>query len=330
MIEKVIEIRTSPSMGFTMVAQGVRWDTIHPENIPIHPALTAAHPPLTVDRLSALLERFRIQAHLFHTGPLCGVSRFDEPHRGFLHVMREGSMTVTHQARGLPRRLEINEPSLLFYPRPAIHTFHNPPAEGSQFSCATLEFAGGARNPLARALPPLIVLPLADVPGLAPALALLFAETERVRCGQRLLADRLFEVVVIQLLRWMLDHPREVGVQPGLITGLSDPRLARVLVALHEAPGDNWNLERMAACAGMSRSAFAAAFRDIVGQPPADYLTDWRISLAQARLRDGAQLKLLADELGYANPSALSRVFLARVGQSPRDWLRAEKMAAAN
>jgi len=289
--------------------------------------MSAQPSPPPLDRLSALLERFRIQAHLFHTGPLCGISRFDETERGFLHVMREGAMSITHQTKGLPRRLEIDEPSLLFYPRPAVHTFHNPPAEGSQFSCATLEFAGGARNPLARALPPLIVLPLAEVPGLSPALALLFDETERVRCGQRLLADRLFEVVLIQLLRWMLDHPQRVGVQPGLITGLSDPRLARALVAMHEAPGDSWNLEKMAACAGMSRSAFATAFRDIVGQTPADYLTDWRISLAQAMLRQGTPLKLMADELGYANPSALSRVFLARVGQSPRDWLRAASTA---
>ncbi|MEN7529477.1 MULTISPECIES: AraC family transcriptional regulator [unclassified Cupriavidus] len=281
-----------------------------------------------IDRLSALLERFRIHAHLFHSGPLCGISRFNEPARGFLHVMRDGEMTVTHRTKGLPRELSIREPSLLFYPRPAIHTFHNPPAEGSQFACATLEFAGGVRNPLARALPPLIVLPLAQVEGLGPALSLLFAETERVRCGQRLLADRLFEVVLIQLLRWMLDHPDAAGVQPGLITGLSDARLARALVAMHEAPGESWNLEQMAACAGMSRSAFAEAFRNVVGQTPADYLTDWRVSLAQSRLREGAPLKLLADELGYANPSALSRVFLARVGQSPRDWLRTEQMAA--
>lgn len=218
----------------------------------------------------------------------------------------------------------IEEPSLLFYPRHAVHTFHNPPVEGSQFTCATLDFDGGAMNPLARALPPLIVLPLAQVDGLDPALALLFAETERVRCGQRLLADRLFEVVLIQLLRWLLDHPEQAGIQPGLITGLSDARLARALVAVHEAPGEAWSVESMAGCAGMSRSAFAATFREVVGQTPADYLADWRISLAQARLRDGVPLKLMADELGYANPSALSRAFLAKVGQSPRDWLRTQ------
>jgi len=276
------------------------------------------------DRLSALLERFRVRAHLFHTGPLCGVTRFDEAGRGFLHVLRQGRTEVTHASRGLPPRLVIEEPSLLFYPRYAVHTFHNPPVEGSQFTCATLDFEGGAMNPLARALPPLIVLPLVSVAGLDPALTLLFAETERVRCGQRLLADRLFEVVLIQLLRWLLDHPARAGIRPGLITGMSDPRLARALVAVHEAPGDAWNVASMARCAGMSRSAFAAAFRDVVGQTPADYVADWRISLAQARLRDGVPLKFMADELGYANPSALSRAFLARVGRSPRDWLRTQ------
>lgn len=274
------------------------------------------------DRLSALLERFRVRAQLFHAGPLCGLTRFDVKGRGFLHVLREGGMEVTHTAHGLPRRLRVDEPTLLFYPRQAVHRFHNPPVDGSQFTCATLEFAGGDMNPVARALPPLIVLPLARVPGLSPALHLLFAETEHVRCGQRLLADRLFEVVLIQLLRWLLDHPELAGVQPGLITGLSDARLARALIAIHEGPGEPWTLARMAEYAGMSRSAFAAAFRAVVGQTPADYLADWRVSLAQARLREGVPVKRLAHELGYANPSALSRAFQVRVGVSPRDWLR--------
>lgn len=109
--------------------------------------------------------------------------------------------------------------------------------------------------------------------------------------------------------------------------GLSDPRLARALVALHEAPGEPWDLPRMAARAGMSRSAFAASFRRTVGQPPADYLTDWRLTLAQAQaqLRLGRPVKSVALELGYANASALSRAFTARMGQSPRQWLEREE-----
>lgn len=77
----------------------------------------------------------------------------------------------------------------------------------------------------------------------------------------------------------------------------------------------------MAARAGMSRSAFAAAFKAAVGQPPADYLADWRLSLAQTELRRGRQVKQIADELGYASAPALSRLFSQRLGCSPRQWL---------
>jgi AraC-like DNA-binding protein len=289
-------------------------------------ATSVSAPEPSLDRLSALLERFRVRAHWLHAGPLCGVTHFDAAQgRGFVHVLRRGAMTLEHPARsGAPRRLQVDEPTLLFYPRPLAHTFHNPPAEGSDFVCATLAFEGGASHPLARALPPLVALPLREAPGLEHTLALLFAETEQLRCGHRLLADRLFEVLLIQLLRWLLDHAAACGLPPGLITGLGDPRLARALVALHEQPGQDWTLERMAAQAGMSRSAFAAAFRTAVGQTPADYLADWRLALAQAALRAGRPVKQLAPELGYANPSALSRLFRQRVGCSVRDWLASE------
>ncbi len=277
-----------------------------------------------IDRLSALLERFRVRAHLFHAGPLCGVTHFDaQPGRGFLHVLRRGEMALTHHARsGVPRRIRLREPSVLFYPRPLAHDFHNAPAEGSDFVCAALDFDGAPAHPLLQALPPLVVLPLAQVNGLEHSLALLFAEADRVRCGARLLADRLFEVVLIQLLRWLLDHPDAAGVPAGLITGLAEPRLARTLSALHEQPGRPWSLERMAQTAGMSRSAFAAHFKAALGCTPADYLAHWRLALAQAQLRQGRPIKAIADELGYANASALSRLFTHKLGVSPRHWLQ--------
>jgi len=284
----------------------------------------------TIDRLSGLLERFRVRAQLSFSGMLCGAQTFDAvAEQGYLHVLRRGSLVVTHAPRsGLPRRLQLSEPSLLFYPRPATHHFHNPPVEGSDFTCAAIDFAGGGCNPLARALPALIVLPLTRVEGLDGALTLLFAETDRVRCGQRLLADRLFEVVLIQLLRWLLDHPDEGGVNAGLITGLSEPRLARALVAMHDAPGKAWSLERLATTAGMSRTSFATTFKRVVGQTPADYLADWRVALAQTRLHQGVPVKLLAEELGYANASTFSRAFTARTCLSPRDWLKSQSPAA--
>ncbi|ADD41976.1 AraC family transcriptional regulator [Stackebrandtia nassauensis] len=275
-----------------------------------------------VDRLTPLLERFRVRTRLFHTGPLCGVTTFAaRPGRGFLHVLRHGEMDVTYQGTGgRLERTRIDRPSLLFYPRPLEHAFHNAPTADSDFACATLDFDGGQTHPLVRTLPPVIVLPLHVVDSLGPALDLLFAEIDNVRCGNPVLADRLFEVVLIQLFRWILDHTTELALPAGLLRGLSDDRLARTLVAIHESPGRPWTLTTMAREANLSRSTFAARFKATVGQPPADYLTAWRLTVAQDRLRHGATVSATAAELGYANSSAFSRVFTQRLGRSPRAW----------
>lgn len=108
------------------------------------------------DRLSSLLERFRVQAALFHSGPLCGRHVFaPQPGRAFLHILRQGEMEVRHPDgdTALPR-LKIDSPSLLLYPQPLHHVFHNAPLEGPDFTCATLDFDGGARNPIVQSLPP--------------------------------------------------------------------------------------------------------------------------------------------------------------------------------
>lgn len=289
----------------------------------------APETPATVDRLSAVLERFRVRASLFHAGPLCGRTHFEAlPDRAFLHVLRRGQLQIEHGLRtGAPRRVVLDEPTLLLYPRALRHSFILPPREGSDFTCATLQFDGGDRNPIVAALPPLVQVPLDVVPGLRPALDLLFAETDQVRCGSRLLADRLFEVVLIQLLRWVIDHPRAIGVDSGLVMGLGDPRLARVLVALHAAPQEDWTLTRMAAVAGMSRSAFAEAFRTVTGTTPSAYLTDWRLAVASTLLRAGQPQKRVASELGFSSGSSLSRAFRQRFGAAPRAWLANASLA---
>lgn len=265
-----------------------------------------------------------MSAHLFHTGALCGITSFDaQPGRGFFHVLRRGQMVVTHHhGADAIQRLEVSEPTLLFYPQALAHQFHNAPKEGSDFTCASVHFEGGDNHPLARALPPIIVLPLAQVPGLAGALDLLFLEADQVRCGHRLMVDRLFEVVLLQLLRWLLDHGEESGVSMGLVSGLADPQLARALTAIHESPQNPWSLESLADLAAMSRSAFAGRFKRVVGVAPAEYLTDWRMALAKKQLSQGRAVKLIAPDLGYANASALSRVFTQRTGMSPREWLK--------
>ncbi|NMG44590.1 helix-turn-helix domain-containing protein [Aromatoleum toluvorans] len=273
-----------------------------------------------MDRLSSLLDRFALSARVFYSGTLCGVTTFEATDEaGHLHVVRRGPL----QVQGADRRLiDIEEPSLLFYPRPAGHRLRTHRDTGADVVCASVEFGGGLGNPLARALPPLLVIRLADLPALASTLALLLDEAFEQRSGRQAIVDRLCEVVLVHVLRHTIEHRL---MPTGLFAGLAEPRLARAIQAMHAEPARKWSLEELAARAGMSRARFAVNFRETVGQTPLDYLTDWRIGLAQTLLRKGKPVKIVAEEVGYGSTTALSRAFSTRLGASPMAWARRER-----
>jgi AraC-like DNA-binding protein len=68
----------------------------------------------------------------------------------------------------------------------------------------------------------------------------------------------------------------------------------------------------------MSRSSFAARFRDAAGTPPLAYLIAWRMLLAKRALSSGdTRVGALAFTLGYSSESAFSAAFKRHVGVSP-------------
>ncbi|MBS7457306.1 AraC family transcriptional regulator [Coralloluteibacterium stylophorae] len=273
-----------------------------------------------VDRLDALLARFAVHAEVFHTGALCGINDLPaEDGSGQLHLVRSGGVEVVHGG-AVAARVEV--PSLLLYPRPLAHRFVTDPARGADFACARLRFDGGAGNPVLAALPAFVCLPLGALAGATPILGVLFEEAFQQYCGRRAVLDRLFEVVLIQVLRHLMEDGQ---ARVGLLAGLAHPRLRHALVAMHEIPARDWSLDALAEVARMSRSSFAAAFRGTVGQTPGGYLQQWRIGLAQQALGEGRPLKVIADEVGYGSEAALSRAFKAQCGLSPRAWRQARE-----
>lgn len=271
------------------------------------------------DRLEALLQRFSVRAQVFQAGALCGINDLaPEGDTGQLHLIKQGAVAVSHP--GAPD-LRIATPSLLLYPRPLPHRFVTDAQDGAELTCANLRFEGGSANPVAAALPTFICIPLERIKGSVDVLALIFEEAFEARCGRKALLDRLFEVLLIQILRHLMDNGQ---TQVGMLAGLAHPRLRLALVAMHERPAEDWGLEALASHAGMSRSVFANAFRDTVGCTPGTYLQRWRVSLVQQALRQGRSLKLIADEVGYGSESALSRSFKASCGLSPREWKQAQ------
>ena len=266
------------------------------------------------DRLAALMTHFPVRAQTFKTETLRGTTTLtsDGAH-GRLHLIRTGSVELRYARQSL----QVERPSLLLLPRPLTHRFVTDAAQGVDMVCADLSFEGGGHNPIASALPDVICLPLDEIWGAEPVLSLLFEEAFEQRCGRVALVERLFEVVMIQILRQLMASG---DVKSGMLLGLSHPRLRNALVAMHETPAQEWGLEELAAVAGMSRSVFATTFRETIGITPGQYLQGWRVRLAQKALLRGRPLKVIATEVGYGSEAALSRAFKAQSGQSPRDW----------
>lgn len=141
----------------------------------------------------------------------------------------------------------------------------------------------------------------------------------RVQTAASTVLDRLTEVLFVQLLRYAMERQL---IEGGVVAGLADARLARALTAMHDDPARDWSLASLAAKAGMSRSRFAARFASVVGVPAMEYLTRWRVGVAQGLLRRGRPPKVVAQEVGYGRSSTFGRAFAQVVGVTSTVWLR--------
>ncbi len=274
-----------------------------------------------MDRLSTLMSRFGVSANLYYNDKLCGVEAYSGVGRhGHMHLLQAGTVTVQGADEG---DTILTQPSLIFIPRPFEHRLFARESDGARLLCASIDFEGGIDNPLSASLPDMLVLPLDELPLLATTLKWMFEEASEGHCDKEAVINRLFELLIILLFRHLLELNQ---LQTGLMAGLADPRLAHSLIRVNDAPHYPWSIAEMADQSNMSRSAYAAHFRTIVGQTPAEYLLSWRISLAQKLLRDGRAINLIAADVGYDSPSALARAFRRKTGVSPREWTKALAM----
>ena len=271
-----------------------------------------------MDTLSLLLSRFAVSAGVFYTGRICGVHGFPEDTaRAHLHLIERGPVALV-DAHGRSR--QIVQPTILFLPRPERHRLIADDLDGAQVLCATVQFGGGSNaNPVSDSLPDTLSVELGKVDGGPSLLDLITQEAFGAQPGAQTAVDRLCELLIIRLLRYCLKEGLTTG---GTLAGLADARLAKALAAMHREPTRGWELEDMAAEAGMSRARFAARFREVTGQTPVHYLAAWRIALAQNLLKRGHPMKQVCEEAGYSSASSFTRAFVRQVGTAPSQWLK--------
>lgn len=178
-------------------------------------------------------------------------------------------------------------------------------------------------KPLIDLMPELILTPMDRERSelMQSTLQLLAVETARRSLGTDIVVSRLADILFIQAIR---AHAASAGAEAsGWIGALIDPRLSRAFAAIHAKVEHHWTVEELARQAGMSRSAFAARFRDKVGLSPLDYVTRWRMFRAAGLLRQRRHsVAEIAIRVGYENESAFAKAFKRVTGATPGGYRR--------
>ncbi|WP_114812176.1 AraC family transcriptional regulator [Paraburkholderia kururiensis] len=145
--------------------------------------------------------------------------------------------------------------------------------------------------------------------------------------GAQLVSAQLSQLLFIQILR---AHLKTSGPMSGWLRALGNPRIAPALRLMHDDPARAWRLEELASACAMSRTTFAFHFRTSAGVAPLTYLAEWRMRLAERRLREeNTPVAVVAQALGYSSESAFSHAFKRMTGRSPKAYRHAAGAAAS-
>lgn len=185
--------------------------------------------------------------------------------------------------------------------------------------CGAVRFEHPAATNLIEILPATIHIEASSSPRLEwmhSMLRLMASEARELRPGGEAVITRLGDILVIQAIRAWIE--RDPAAQRGWLGALQDPQIGRAISHIHRDPARNWTVASLAHELPMSRSAFAARFTALVGEPVMTYVTRWRMQVAAAALKDrDTTVGELAGRFGYRSEAAFSRAFKRVTGVSP-------------
>jgi AraC-like DNA-binding protein len=321
------------------------------------------------DVLSEMLRAVRLTGSVFFggcfTAPFGVISpaRWDEStplarlrHISVFHLIASGRCTFEH-ASGMQRELTAGD--ILLLPFAAEHRFWRD--EPTQFAFApdivrpapiegmlTVTYGGGGEEtriicgymesseflftPVFRTLPHMLVEQTGDgkVGALmASTVREVISLVDAATPGTQMMLGRMMELLFVEVLR------RHVSRLPsgskGWFAALNDAIVGRALALVHAEPARKWTADDLAREAGSSRTVLAERFKALLGRPPIDYVTSWRLQLAADRLRSGNDsIAGIAADVGYESEAAFNRAFKRETGLTPGRWRTGDGASAHN
>jgi AraC-like DNA-binding protein len=302
-----------------------------------------------MDVLTDVMQTVRVRSHLYGrlelTAPW-GI-RIDAPDRPAFFVVSRGNCWL--QMSDAEEPVPLAGGDFVFLPKAHAHTLRDAPDthpialeevlrgwEGPgrplhfggggvpvSIVCGCFTFEDGGRNPLVECLPSMIHVRADRGPSvqwLESTLQFVASEAASSLPGAETVASRLADILFVHAVR---AHIAGCGSDAtGWLKALADPQIGQALRLIHERPQAPWTVESLAAAVAMSRSAFAARFTALAGEPPLRYLTAWRMEKAAHLLRAGERIASIARAVGYDTDAAFGKAFRKSVGATPGEFRR--------
>lgn len=184
--------------------------------------------------------------------------------------------------------------------------------------CGAVQFEHPAAKRVVGMLPRIITMEAnrPESEWMISAIRFMMAEAQAMRPGGDTIITRVSDILVIQAIRSWLDN--DEAAKAGWLGALQDKQIGRAIALVHRDPMHPWTVASLAETIGMSRSAFAARFMDLVGEPPMTYVRRWRMNVAVTYLKESdTPIADLADRLGYQSEAAFNRAFKKYIGTTP-------------
>jgi len=275
-----------------------------------------------MDELSRVINYVTLSAEVFYSGGLCGIQSIGGSENGHLHILESGKLTIITSDG---HKVCLDTPSVIFIPGGAEHRIISSESDNAKLICASVKFNTTNCSSLIQSLPQFIYREITSNDPIGITAQWLFDEAFKEMNGRQAMIDKLTDIFLLQILRDVVDQG---VVLQGVLSAMTHPRLSNVIDAIHAQPEKQWTVESLAVIAALSRSKFAALFKETVGQSPNHYITELRVSIAQNLLQKGKPISIIANEVGYEHGSALARVFRKSLGVSPTEWVNDQKLSS--
>ncbi len=288
-----------------------------------------------------LLEGLELDASLFHVGRYCGGwhASTQGMGRASFHLVVQGHCWLHLDDQADPVRLDAGDAVFLLrdlgyrlssdqdpvaacaQPRQEMQPLDPGASDGVGLVCGFFHFRPGLSTLIVEGLADSILLRADEPSGHAARslFGLILEECERTPAPSQALLERLTHLLFLYVLRQQVHAGQSLG---GLVALARQPAFAGLLEQLIEQPGQAWTLESMAACTGLSRSAFFKRFNELAGQSPGQVLLALRMRQAAQLLRAGNTVEQVGAQVGYQSVAAFTRAFAKAMGVQPGAYRR--------